>query len=194
MTNRAVHACAVASNGAKTWGDAGITPRQQTTGVYTLELDDALAQDEQSAILVTRRGVALRYYVAVQHTGDTVRRIVVRDFAATVLDSAFDVLIMAQSGSAAIGEHCRGSVTSAGALLSGSGFTPARSQAGIYTLTLATPIAATACVVQASRRGTGARYFVCVDHTSDAVKTVRVVDETDTFSDAAFDFSIWRAT
>ncbi len=70
-----------------------------------------------------------------------------------------------------------GAVTGAtGAAICGAGATPARTAAGIYTLTLDQGCDASACTVQCTPRGTGTPVVFEVVHTSDTVKTINVFD------------------
>lgn len=85
-----------------------------------------------------------------------------------------------------------GSVSAAGAKVSGAGFTPATTGKGIYTLTLDEPVDSTECAVLATARDAAAR--ICkVAQTSDTVKTVTVVDAANAVQNTAFDFLVLRA-
>ncbi len=70
--------------------------------------------------------------------------------------------------------HANGSVVGAsGASASGNQFvTPARTGAGVYTLTLTEPIDAAECVILATLRTGALNANIHVVHTSDTVKTV----------------------
>lgn len=83
-----------------------------------------------------------------------------------------------------------GSVVGAtGVKKSGAGFTPARSAAGIYALTLDAAVDAAQCVCLATVRGAFVG-FCHVEQTSDTVKTVNVVDAAGAALDADFDFAV----
>lgn len=85
-----------------------------------------------------------------------------------------------------------GSVSSAGAKVSGAGFVPAQSAKGVYTLTLDEAVDATQCACIALERGaTG--LILSVDQTSDTVKTVNVFTALGAAADSDFDFLVLRA-
>lgn len=197
MTMPVKHAVAMDAAGAVTCGDSGVACAQSSTGVYTLTLAVPMPVPSFGAALVTRRGTALRYLAAVEHTSDYVKRLVLRDTANVVLDSAVDVLLFgAGNGNREVSQRTKGSVVgSSGALFAGSAaeITPARTGAGVYTLTLPAALAAADCPsIQVARRGTGLRWYAAVEHTSDLIKTVRIVDAGLNPLDSDFDFSIWE--
>lgn len=79
-----------------------------------------------------------------------------------------------------------------GALVSGAGFTPARTAKGVYTLTLDQAVDATECSVLVTERGAVGNIF-SVAQTSDTVKTVNAFDNAGVAIDSDFDFVLLRA-
>ena len=78
-----------------------------------------------------------------------------------------------------------------GTLVSGACYTPARSGTGIYTLTLEQEVDSTQCAVLTCVRGATEGYSF-VAQTSDAVKTVKTVDNAGAVEDVDFDFVVLR--
>lgn len=70
-----------------------------------------------------------------------------------------------------------------------AGATPARTGAGVYTITLGQDVDATECVCLVTPGGTAAIHAVCTQ-TSDSVKTVRTFDAAGAAADADFSFVI----
>lgn len=86
-----------------------------------------------------------------------------------------------------------GSVKGAdGTEVSGAGATPARSAKGVYTLTLDQPVDSTECAVLVTARGATTGY-AGVAQTSDAVKTVSMLDAAGAAQDTDFDYLVLRA-
>jgi len=82
-----------------------------------------------------------------------------------------------------------GSVSAAGARVSGAGFAAAATGTGVYTLTLDQPVDAAECAILVTARG-ATPGFAHVVHTSDTVKTVNMVDAAGAAQDTAFDFAV----
>ncbi len=85
-----------------------------------------------------------------------------------------------------------GSVDGAtGALTSGSGFSPSRVSAGVYTISLLEPVSSGQVVVIASLRGAGGsiKGALSVEETTNSVKTVRY-NENGVATDVSFDILV----
>lgn len=193
------HAVSIGSDGTKTCGDSGVLETGRlSAGVFMARLSTALPAQDCGAMLITRRGTGLRYSAGVEHTTDFLKRIVIRDTSLAVLDSAFDLLILASGpANAAITQVTLGAVTgtSGAELIALPSCTVSRAAAGLWDLTLSTALPATSCYsIQIGRRGSGTRWHPAVAHTSDTVKRVAIVDAAAAALDADFNVIIHRAT
>lgn len=80
-----------------------------------------------------------------------------------------------------------------GAVISGCRLTtPARTGAGVYTLTLVDGLPQSECQVSATLQG-GSAGEISVTHTSDTVKTIEVFDSAGVAADQSFSFEINRS-
>ena len=91
--------------------------------------------------------------------------------------------------------HAAGTVNGAdGARRSGSGYVPARTGVGVYTLTLDQPINAGECQIVTSRGSPiGVPYSISHSNTTDSLKTIVIVDGAGAPFDATFAFIITRS-
>jgi hypothetical protein len=68
----------------------------------------------------------------------------------------------------------------------------AHAGAGLYVITLDTPVDATESVIFVTPRG-AVPHIVSIEHTTDATKTINIATNAGVAADIAFDFAVFRS-